>query len=218
MINRTTAIMMLDTETTNDIETPIVYDVGYQIFTLADGVLEEKSFVNATVFLDDFLMESAYFHDKIPSYWRDIRANKRQLKSWYNIKKALSFDCKRYGVNIICAHNAMFDNKSLNTTQRYLTSSRFRWFLPYGMTWWDTLKMAREILNENPQYLDFCLENGYVTSNNKPRMTAEVIYRFLTNDSNFEEAHTGLEDVKIERKIFEYLLQQKPDIDGRLWK
>ena len=36
MINRNDVIMMIDTETTNDLDCPFVYDAGYQIFTL-DG-------------------------------------------------------------------------------------------------------------------------------------------------------------------------------------
>ena len=66
MIDRNDVIMMIDTETTNDIDCPIVYDTGYQIFTLNDGVLCERSFVNADVFLDKDLMASAYFIDKVP--------------------------------------------------------------------------------------------------------------------------------------------------------
>ena len=74
MINKNTVVSMLDTETTNDIDCPIVYDVGYQIFTLEDGLLCEKSFVNADVFLDNDLMASAYFAEKIPTYWEDINS------------------------------------------------------------------------------------------------------------------------------------------------
>ena len=48
-------------------------------------------------------------------------------------------------------------------------------------------------------------------------MTAEVIYRYLTQNLDFEEEHTGLEDVRIERKIFEYCWVNDPSIDGRLW-
>ena len=52
----------------------------------------------------------------------------------------------------------------------------------------------------------------------KPKFTAEVIYKFITGDVDFEERHTGLEDVKIEKEIFLYCLSRKPEIDGRLWK
>ena len=217
MIEKTTVISMLDTETANDIDCPLVYDVGYQIFTLQDGILCEKSFVNADVFLDKELMSSAYFAEKIPTYWEDIKSGKRILKRWYNIKREIQEDFKKFNVSIVCAHNARFDNKSLNTTQRYITTSKNRYFLPFGIEWWDTLKMARSILKDNDSYSEFCYENNYLTSRGCRRYTAEIIYKWLTQNNDFVESHTGLEDVKIEKAIFEYLIEQNPDINGKLW-
>ena len=49
MINARTRIIIIDTEATNGLDCPIVYDVGYQIFSLDEGVLCERSFVNADV-------------------------------------------------------------------------------------------------------------------------------------------------------------------------
>ena len=152
MINLHTPILMIDTEATNGLDCPIVYDVGYQIFTLADGVLCERSFVNADVFCDAELMASAYFADKIPDYWQEIVSGQRILKKWFNIKKQIAEDCKKYGVEIACAHNAAFDNRALNITQRYQTTSKYRYFLPFGVEWWDTLKMARETLKQNEDW------------------------------------------------------------------
>lgn len=216
-MNIHTPILMIDTETTNDVDCPIVYDVGYQIFTLTDGVLCEKSFVNADVFLDADLMASAFFADKIPNYWEDIKVGRRVLKKWCNIKKELAADCKQFNVEIACAHNARFDNKSLNITQRYITTSKNRYFLPFGIEWWDTLKMARQVLKEVEEYTTFCWENEYLTKNMRIRYTAEIIYKWLSGNADFEESHTGLEDVKIERMIFEYCMNKNPEIDGRLW-
>lgn len=216
-ITPTTPILMIDTETTNEIDCPFVYDVGYQIFTLADGVLCERSFVNADIFLDKELMASAYFIDKVPTYWREIEQGKRVLRKWENIKKQIYADCKRYGVEIACAHNARFDNRSLNTTQRWLTKSKSRYFLPYGIEWWDTLKMARETLRNNEDYTTFCWENDYLTKNLRIRYTAEIIFRWLSANNDFAEEHTGLEDVKIEKQIFEFCVSENPNIDGSLW-
>jgi hypothetical protein len=36
----------------------------------------------------------------------------------------------------------------------------------------------------------------------RPRKTAEILWRFLTGNNEFEEQHTGWEDVKIESEIF----------------
>ena len=217
MITENTPIIMIDTETTNDINCPIVYDVGYQIFTLADGILCEKSFLNADVFCDHELMKTAFFAEKIPQYWEDVKAHKRSLCSWYMIKKIMEQDCKEYNVKIACAHNALFDNRALNTTQRYITTSKYRYFLPYGVEWWDTLKMARKVLKSDENYGEFCYSHDYLTKKGQRRYTAEIIYQWLKNDENFTESHTGLEDVKIEREIFEYLIRAEKEINGRLW-
>ena len=217
MITESTPIIMIDTETANDIDCPIVYDVGYQIFTLAGGILCEKSFLNADVFCDHELMKTAFFAEKIPQYWEDVKAHKRSLCSWYMIKKIIEQDCKEYNVKIACAHNALFDNRALNTTQRYITTSKYRYFLPYGVEWWDTLKMARKVLKSDENYGEFCYSHDYLTKKGQRRYTAEIIYQWLKNDENFTESHTGLEDVKIEREIFEYLIRAEKEIDGRLW-
>lgn len=217
MIARDENILMIDTETTNDIDCPIVYDVGYQIFSLDGGVVCERSFVNADVFKDPALMESAYFKEKIPQYWDDIVNGRRTLAKWKTIKQRIRNDCIHYNVKIACAHNAMFDNRALNTTQRYITTSKYRYFLPYGVEWHDTLKMARGILKNDESFGEFCYENNYLTKNGCRRYTAEIIYRFLTGCNDFVESHTGLEDVKIEREIFKFCLEREPEIDGRLW-
>ena len=217
MITENTAVIMIDTETTNDIDCPIVYDVGYQIFTLGGGVLCERSFVNLDVFNDADLMASAYFADKIPQYIADIADGKRIGKSWAGIKWQIAQDCKQFNVEIACAHNAAFDNRALNNTQRYETTSKYRYFLPYGVEWHDTLKMARGILKNDDSFGEFCYENDYLTKNGCRRYTAEIIYRWLHQNNDFIESHTGLEDVKIEREIFEFLHSKNPEFDSRLW-
>lgn len=218
MIEMTDRIMMIDTETTNDIECPLVYDVGFEVFDLMGHTFASESFVNADIFCDGALMESAYFAEKIPAYWDDIRNGKRRLAKWSTIKSAIRKTCEAFDVKVACAHNAMFDNRALNTTQRLITTSKYRYFLPYGVEWWDTLKMARAILKNDDAYGEFCYVNDYLTSRGVRRYTAEIIYRFLSGEADFTESHTGLEDVRIERKIFEFCLATAPDIDGRLWK
>jgi DNA polymerase III epsilon subunit-like protein len=138
------------------------------------------------------------------------------LKRYENIRKILALTCKKWNVKAIVAHNARFDYLSTTTTQRYLTCSKYRFFFPYGIEIWDTLKMARECFNDE-EYDTFCYNNDYVTKNGRKRYTAEILYRFLTNDDNFVEKHTGLEDVMIEKEIFAYCMRKNPEICGKLW-
>lgn len=210
-------IIVIDTETTNSLDDPFCYDVGFAVINPKGEILESHSYVVADIFLDDELMESAYFKDKIPQYWEDIKNGKRLLRRFKTIKMILADVVKQYGVKIIVAHNARFDYRSLNLTQRFLTSSKYRYFFPFGIEIWDSLKMAREVLKSNSDYENFCYDNGFLTKRLCRRYTAEILYKFLTNDLDFEESHTGLEDVEIEKEIFAYCVAQNPQIDGALW-
>lgn len=209
--------IVVDTETTNSIDDPLCYDVGFAVVDMFGNVYENYSFVVADIFLDKELMSYAYFADKIPQYWEDIKKGKRELKTFFNIKKAFADCVKRNNVKIILAHNARFDYRSLNLTQRYLTSSKYRYFFPFGVEIWDTLKMSRMALNGVDEYGEFCYSNNYLTKRLCKRFTAEIIYRFITGNIDFEESHTGLEDVLIEKEIFVYCISIMPEIDGALW-
>lgn len=209
--------IVLDTETTNDIDCPLTYDLGFAVIDKNGNVYEKHSFVVADIFLDKELMQSAFFADKIPMYWEQIKNGERTLTSFYNIRKCLVDVMSRYGVDTVIAHNARFDYISTATTQRYLTKSKYRYFFPYGTKIWDTLKMSREIFKDDENYCAFCTENNYKTANNSNRYTAEILYRYLTNDNSFIESHTGLEDVLIEKEIFVECVRRNPEIDGKLW-
>lgn len=209
--------IVIDTETTNSIDDPIVYDIGFAVVDAKGKVYEQHSYVVADIFLDKELMSYAYFADKIPQYWEDIKAGKRKLRRFKTIKMIFKDVCKQYGIKKIFAHNARFDNHSLNLTQRYLTSSKFRYFFPYNTEIWDTLKMSRNTLKNIEDYDQFCWENDYITKRGCKRYTAEIIYRFITGDNDFEEKHTGLEDVLIEKEILKYCLNHDPNFNGKLW-
>lgn len=209
--------IILDTETTNSIDCPLMYDIGWTVWNAnTDEILTTKSFVVAEIFLDEKLMESAYFIEKVPQYWKDIKNGTRKLKRLYNIRKELASDMKKYNTKIVVAHNASFDYRATATTQRYLTSSKFRYFLPYGTEIWCTLKMSRKALKYNTDYDNFCYENNYITKRGCKRYTAEIIYRFIINDNEFKESHTGLEDTLIEKEILKFCLNNNIE-NGKLW-
>ena len=89
--------------------------------------------------------------------------------------------------------------------------------MPYGLIWLDTLSMARDILTRKPSYISFCENNKFLTKTGKPQLKAEIIYKFITGDMDFEEKHTGLEDVLIEAKIFAYFMRQHKPMRKELY-
>jgi hypothetical protein len=69
-----------------------------------------------------------------------------------------------------------------------------------------------------PTYHKFCEDNGYLTKHNKPRFTAEIVYRFISKNNDFVESHTGLEDVEIEAQILAYCMRQHKKMNKKLFK
>ena len=89
MIDDKTRVMMIDTETTNSLDDPICYDVGFRVFDLAGNVYEEASMVNADIFLDKEFMATAYYAEKVPDYWRGIWEKRKELLTWNRIKSRM---------------------------------------------------------------------------------------------------------------------------------
>ena len=211
-------LIVLDTETTNSIDEPLMYDIGWIVTDRNGTIYESHSYVVAEIFLDKELMTSAYFADKIPMYWEQIQNGERKLAKFNTIFKTFRKSASANKVTKFFAHNMRFDYRSTNLTQRYLTSSKFRYFFPYNAEICDTLKMARQVLKNDTDYDNFCWDNQYLTKRNVKRYTAEIIYRFITNNNQFEEEHTGLADVLIEKEIMKYCFQKMENVKIHLWE
>lgn len=202
--------IVLDTETANSLEQPLCYDIGWAVVDENCDILKTESYAVAEIFLDKDLMTSAYYAEKLPKYWNDIKAGTRKLARLATVLKTLREDIAAYGVTEVYCHNARFDDLSTKLSERYLTASKYRYFFPKSVTICDTLKMARATFGKDENYIKFCFDNGFVTNHKtpRPRLTAEVIFRYLTNDCDFCEEHQGLADVLIEKEILKACLER----------
>lgn len=211
--------LTIDTETANGLDDPIVYDIGGCIHDKQGNVYETFSFIIYEVYrgMRD-LMNTAYYADKIPMYEKQIQEGERIIVRYKTAKDHVKHLCEKYNVKAIIAHNARFDYKATATTQRYLTCSKYRYFLPYGIPIWDSLKMAQDTICKQKTYIRWCEKNGYCMKNGKPRATAEILYRYISCDDDFIESHTGLEDVMIEKEITAHCLKQHKKMRKNLWE
>lgn len=188
-----------------DVANGQVYDLGIAVVDETGQIYDQMSMVNEDVFFGmSQSMQEAYYADKIPQYLEDMRMGNHKIVDTWQMYQIFHQWCNKWEPCAVVAHNAFFDVKALNATMRYQTKSRCRWFLPWGMVILDTMAMARNTFVTDPQYVTWCKEHGYMTNhcNPRPRLTAEVLYKFITKNLQFEESHTGLEDVKIETQIF----------------
>ena len=219
-IDTETCNSLIDPDNKLDLSQSLVYDVGWIIFNSKGKVFKKRSYVVAEIFLDAELMDTAYYKEKIPQYWQDIKDGKRQLKKFMNIRWQYLQDRKKYNSTVTFAHNAYFDYNALNVTMRYLTGSKYRYWFPFKVDLWDSLKMSRDVLGNKKAYTDFCDKNNYKTNHKTPqnRFTAEILYRFISGDNEFVESHTGLEDTEIEKEIFLYCLKKNKRCNKKLFK
>lgn len=228
MDKRINYIIGLDTETCNgivvddklDLSQSLVYDLGWAITDKKGRIYKTRSFVIAETFLDmKDVMASAYYAEKIPIYWEDIKSGKRVLASFWTVWKIFKEDAKEWNVNQFFAHNARFDLNALNNTIRYISKSKYRYFFPYKAEIWDTLKMSRQVIGKQKSYKAFCIRNEYMTKHKSPqvRLTAEVLYRYISGNNEFSESHTGLEDVLIETKIMAHCFRQHKKMEKCLF-
>lgn len=212
-------VLVVDTETANtltnedgslDMSNVLVYDCGWAVVDTKGNIYETASYVNRDIFVKEReMMQSAYYAKKIPRYIEEIRTGQRIMANTYEIRQAMLDTIERYGIKEVAAHNARFDYNALNVTQRWTTASKYRYWFPFGtVEMWDTMKMAQDVICNMPTYRKFCEENGYLTPSGKLRKTAEILYRFISGDNEFEESHTGLEDVLIEAEIMFYCYRQ----------
>ena len=193
-------ILIIDTETTNSLDDALVYDCGFIVADYNGTIYSKHSFVNADVFCDKELMESAYFAEKIPTYWKEIKSGSRTLTSFRNIMWTLRHIMKENNIKKVYAYNCRFDYCALATTQRYLTKSKYRFFFPYGTEFHDILALSRHCFKGDKNYHQFCTDNDYLTTYGKDRHTAEIVAQYLFN-RDFIEEHTALADCEIEYKI-----------------
>ena len=92
-----------------------------------------------------------------------------------------------------------------------------KWFFPYGTEFFCIWHMACTSVLNTVDYINFAIENGFVSDKGNIQTSAEVAYRYLTNKVDFIESHTGLEDVKIEIEIMLAVLQSGMEYKDRIY-
>jgi hypothetical protein len=213
-------IMVIDTETANgivtdngklDLSCSLVYDIGFNVIDKKGTVYCRHSMAIADIFcgMKD-LMYSAYYANKIPAYWKEIKQGKRELVTFLHAWNIIKETMKAFNITTVCAHNARFDIDALNNTMRYITKSKIRYFFPYNTEVWCTMKGAQKTICKQKGYIAFCQKYGYLTNHKNPRVrsTAEILYKYISGNHDFIEEHQGVYDTDIEAKILVQILKQ----------
>lgn len=213
---KNTRILVVDTETTNtldgnDMSDVLIYDCGWAVCDILGNVYETASYVNREIFEGEKdLMESAYYAKKIPQYIEELRAGERKMASIWEIRRAMFRIIEKYDIHYAAAYNARFDANALNRTISWITKSFARYFYRFNqIEWLDIMKMAQDAIASTRNYKTWATDRGFITKAGTPRKTAEMIFRYMTGDDNFQEQHTGLADVLDEVQIMAFCFSER---------
>jgi hypothetical protein len=197
--------LVIDTETTGEIYTPLVYDVGAKVIDLQGRTYESMSSVIYEIYAKQReAMKSAYYVEKLPQYEEDLKSGKRKMHTFYTVRKTLFDWMEKYDIEAVCAYNMPFDKNALNNTYKFITEGKRKFFFPKETKYIDIWVMACSSIFQRKSYQQMAYENAWYSNKGNVLTNAEKAYCYLINRNDFEESHTALEDVEIESAIFTY--------------
>ena len=190
-------ICIVDTETTS-IEKPFAYNIGYMIYdTDEKAILLREDFVAEQIWHNLELFTTAYYADKREGYISAMKALKCRMEKLGYITQRMKRLFKTYEVQAAFAYNSPFDERVFNFNCDWFKIQNPFDNIPY----YDIRGYVHQFLAFTPEYQAFCDKHKLYTENGNYSTNAENVYRFITQNLEFEEAHTALADCEIELQI-----------------
>ena len=210
-------LIFIDTETIGTLnvkESVLPFEIGMKVFDLeSKKVVKEKSYLVRKFFNNKYIMLSTFSATKYPNYFEKLENDKRyKTMSVNDISKDIEKTIQRYNVKIMVAHNGNFDKTAMaRLFEDFGVDNPFE-----NIDLLDTMELSK-VITFSKAYTEFCLANKdrlnsvkdscFITNSGRVRITAQAIYCYISNNSQFEEAHDGLNDIDIEIEIFKKSLE-----------
>ena len=126
-----------------------------------------------------------------------MRSRQAILDKWGYIMRQISKDIRNYSVTMAYAYNSDFDEKVMNFNNDWFKTINPFETIPIFDIW----AMATNFITNRADYQQFCEEHKFFSDTGNYKSSAEVVYRFITNNPDFVEAHMGVLDGDIEAEI-----------------
>lgn len=210
-------IMFIDVETIGSLyvsESVLPFEIGMKVVDTENmKIVKEKSYLVRKFFNNRYIMLSTFSATKYPEYLKKVDTDKRyKLMSVNDISKDIEKIAQRYNIKVMTAHNGNFDKTAMaRLFDDFGVDNPFE-----NIDLLDTLELSK-VITFSKDYANYCIahkdrlndmkESCFITNSGRVRVTAQAIYCYITNNSQFQEAHTGLEDIDIEIEIFKKSLE-----------
>lgn len=201
--------LILDTETVSkkayfSIYDHYVFDFGFCIVdNSTEKIVYEYDVFIKEIWEDKEFMKHFFFCDNYLDWYKD------SLDKPVVTMEAARFDffmaVEKYNIEDIAIYNASFDINSLRTT----TSAFCKDVLDlYDFHINDIYHMACQALRDDEEYKIFCEEHNLLTEKGNIQSNVQAVYSYITK-TDFKEAHTALEDARIEKEIYYWILKRE---------
>lgn len=203
-------ILIIDTETQNDVKYPIAYDVGGVVCDRKGNIYDRFHFAVRETFSDLPKMATAYYADKFPEYVDRIEDHTMFFRPFAEIVAYIDRVVEHYNIDTLAAYNLQFDLRALRNTARAV-----------GMESWTDRTFnhlciwcaACDVLY-TAKYCKIARAQGWITEKGNIRTSAEMGFRYISGNYEFEEEHRGLDDCEIEAQILAAIYRKHKKFDG----
>lgn len=202
-------IIVFDTETTN-LEKPFCYNIGYVVYdTDKRDILVKRDFVVEQVWHNPMLFTTAYYADKRDLYVSRMKGKTAHLEKFGYITQRMYHDIREYDVHHAFAYNSPFDVGVFA-----FNCDWFKCINPLDtVAVHDIRGQVHNKIAFTTEYQQYCDTHNLYTESGNYSSTAEAVYRYITENNEFNEEHTALADSLIELDILRYCV-----INGCEWE
>ena len=189
-------IVVFDTETTS-LEKPFCYNIGYIIADLDGNVFCKKDFVVEQVWHNPMLFTTAYYSDKRELYISRMKGKKATMEKFGYIMQEMIRDFKSYNVELAFAYNSPFDKGVFEFNCEWFKCNN-----PFdNIEIRDIMNFVHTFIAFRKEYQEFCDKYQFYTESGNYSTNAETLFRYISQELEFEEEHTALADSLIEFEI-----------------
>ena len=216
MSSKKEKIIVLDVEGYSTVRP---YNVGYIVADLYGNIYRKRSFALLPCIWENIRaminckQAEEMTKKNVEEILQDIEKPKHKRKykliSPEKFTEIFTTDVKNFKVKRLFAYNVNFDKGSI---KRLMGDKSF---IELGLEYCDIISgiTYTKLLTKN--YIEFCKTHNFITEKGNIMTKAEIVIKYLTGNLDYEEKHTGLDDVMDEYLILLTALSTHKKID---WK
>lgn len=202
------SVMVFDTETTS-LDKPFCYNIGYVILDDEMNIVKTADYVVEQIWHNLPLFSTAYYAEKRPLYVSAMKGRTAKMDKFGYICQQMIRDIRNYEVTSAYAYNSSFDERVFAFNCDWFKCSNPFDTIPV----FDIRGYAHQFICDNAEYTAFCEAHELFTDSGNYSTTAEALFKFISQDTEFIEEHTALSDSIIEAEILLETLSRGAELE-----